>query len=311
MASRERSSSTLLIGWFKEVVMRTPTVDTPSSPRFVRKAVTAQPRLATLFSVIIAVVASVSAAGGLFWAGLYRDNTLVTAAFRGNDLVTLLVAVPGLLIGLLLARRGSRRAQLVWMGMLAYMLYNYVFYLYGAVFNRFFLLYVALVSLSIVTLVISVFNLDAEGVSQAFDPKTPVTWIAGYMILFALLLGGMWIAMSLSFVASGQVPVPITQTGHPTGVVFATDLSLLVPGLLAGGLLLWRRRPWGFVLSTVMLIKACTYGPALLVMSAFSAGAGSGTDPFLLLWIVLTIGCLLATGLLLARMQSGNARRNW
>jgi hypothetical protein len=106
------------------------------------------------------------------------------------------------------------------------------------------------------------------------------------------------------------VPEPITQTGHPTGVVFATDLSLLVPGLLGGGLLLWRRRPWGFVLSTVMLIKACTYGPALVVMSAFSASAESGTDPFLLLWVVLTIGCLLATGLLLVRMRPAEGRRN-
>jgi hypothetical protein len=309
MAPRERSRSTLQIGQFKEAVMHTPTVDT-RSPRFARKAVIVQPRLATVFSAIIAVLASVSSAGGLFWAGLYRDNRLVTAAFRGNDLVTLLVAVPGLVIGLLLARRGSRRGQLIWMGMLAYMLYNYVFYLYGAVFNRFFLLYVALVSLSIVTLIISVFNLDAEGVSQAFDAKTPVKWIAGYMVVFALLLGGMWIAMSLSFVASGQVPAPITQTGHPTGVVFATDLSLLVPGLLAGGLLLCRRRPWGFVLSNVILIKACTYGPALVVMSAFSTSTGSGTDPFLLLWVVLTIGCLLATGLLLVRMGSATGRHN-
>jgi hypothetical protein len=100
------------------------------------------------------------------------------------------------------------------------------------------------------------------------------------------------------------VPTPITQTGHPTGVVFATDLSLLAPGLLAGGLLLWRRQPWGFVLSAVMLIKACTYGPALIVMSAFSASAGSGTDPFLLLWVVLTLGCLIAAGLLLGSMRS-------
>ena len=148
------------------------------------------------------------------------------------------------------------------------------------------------------------FNLDVQSISQAFLPRTPVRWISGYMLLFALLLGGMWIAMCLSFVASGQVPAPITQTGHPTGVVFATDLSLLVPGLLAGGLLLWRRRPWGFVLSAVMLIKGSTYGPALLAMSAFSINAGSGSDPFLLLWMVLTVGCLIAAGLLLGNMRS-------
>jgi hypothetical protein len=283
--------------------MNTSTVDT-LAPFSEWQTATMQPRLIRLLSVIVALLAFAASAGGLFWEGLYRDNTLVTAAFRGNDLITLVVAVPGLLIALLTARRGSARAWLIGMGLMAYMLYNYVFYLYGAAFNRFFLLYVALVALSLAALIASVSTLDVHRISQAFHPRTPVRGISGYMLVFGLLLGGMWIAMSLSFVVTGQVPTPITQTGHPTGVVFATDLSLLVPGLLAGGLLLWRRQPWGFVLSAIMLIKGCTYGPALVAMSAFSTRAGSASDPFLLLWIVLTAGCLIAAWLLLGNMRS-------
>src|ERR1044071_3889065 len=149
------------------------------SPHSEQQTVTAQPRLATLFSTIIAVLALIASAGGLFWNGLYRDNTLVTAAFRGNDLITLVVAVPGLLIALRMIRRGSARAHLVGLGLLAYMLYNYVFYLYGAAFNRFFLLYVALVALSITALIISISSLDVQSISQAFLPRTPVRWIAG------------------------------------------------------------------------------------------------------------------------------------
>lgn len=34
-----------------------------------------------------------------------------------------------LVVALILSRRGSQRAQLVWLGMLDYMLYNYAFYL--------------------------------------------------------------------------------------------------------------------------------------------------------------------------------------
>lgn len=273
------------------------------SSRSAQQSVTAQPNLATGLSTIVALLGLIASAGGLLWDGLYRDNTLVTSAFRGNDLITLCIAVPGLLIALGMTRRGSARAYLIGLGLLAYMLYNYVFYLYGAAFNRFFLLYVALVALSLTTLIVSISSLDVQAIGHAFHPRTPVRWISGYMLLFALLLGGMWIAMSLSFVVSGQVPTPITQTGHPTGVVFAADLTLLVPGLLAGGLLLWRRHPWGFVLGAMMLIKGSTYGPALLAMSAFAASAGSGSDPFLLLWVVLTAGCLIAAGLLLGNMR--------
>src|SRR3712207_6077735 len=94
------------------------------SPRLTRQSTTAQPRLATLLAATIALLAVVASAGGLFWAGLYRDNPLVTAAFRGNDLITLVVAVPGLISALFMARRGSARAELIGMGLLAYMLYR-------------------------------------------------------------------------------------------------------------------------------------------------------------------------------------------
>src|SRR5215212_2329467 len=160
--------------------MHTPTVRT-LSPLSEKQTATTQPRVATLLSTTVALLALVASGGGLFWNSLYRDNTLVTAAFRGNDLITLVIAVPGLVITLLIARRGSHRARLIGLGLLAYMLYNYVFYLYGAAFNRFFLLYVALVALSVATLIVSVSNLDVDGIGQAFHPRTPVRWISGYI----------------------------------------------------------------------------------------------------------------------------------
>jgi hypothetical protein len=182
--------------------MNTPVVGT-LSPRAAPQSATTRPRLAWLLAGVVGLLALIASAGGLFWEGLYRDNTLVMAAFRGNDLITLGIAVPGLIVATLMARRGSARGQLVWIGLLAYMLYNYVFYLYGATFNRFFLLYVALVALSITALIVSVASLDVQAIGQAFHPRTPVRWIGGYMLLFALLLGGLWIGMSLCFVVTG------------------------------------------------------------------------------------------------------------
>ena len=41
-------------------------------------------------------------------------------------------------------------------------------------------------------LIVSLFSLDVQTISQAFHPRTPVRWIGGYMLLFALLLGGLW-----------------------------------------------------------------------------------------------------------------------
>jgi hypothetical protein len=70
-----------------------------------------------ILTAIITILAIVASAGGLFIDHLYRDNLLVTSGWYGNDLVTLVVAVPMLVVALILSMRGSQRAQLIWLGM--------------------------------------------------------------------------------------------------------------------------------------------------------------------------------------------------
>ena len=263
---------------------------------------------AYVLSVIIAVLAAIASAGGLFVDGVYRDNTLVTTAFQGNDVVTLFIAVPLLLAAVFLTIRGSQRARLVWLGLLMYMLYNYVFYLYGTAFNVLFLVYVALLTLSIYALIFGMATLDVRELAGQFRPRTPARWISGFMLFFAVLLGGVWIAQSLQFVATGQVPQDVLQTGHPTAVVYATDLTLLMPALVLGAVLLWQRRAWGYVVSSIMMIKATTYSLALIAMSAMTGDLGS--DPYLALWVFLGAGTGIATVFLLGNMQSAARRRD-
>ena len=87
---------------------------------------------------------AVASLAGLLRDGFYCDAEWAKAAWFGNDIVTLFVAVPILVIALLLARRGSRRGELLWYAMLGYAVYNYAFYLFGARMNELFLLYAVL-----------------------------------------------------------------------------------------------------------------------------------------------------------------------
>lgn len=260
-------------------------------------------KISYVLTIIIAILATIASAGGLFIQGLYNDNSLITSAWHGNDFVTLVIVIPLMVTSLILAMRGSQKAQLVWIGTLGYMLYNYIFYLYGAAFNLFFLIYVLLFTLSIYALVFAMTKIDVVAVSQEFRVVTPVKWISGFMMFFAVFLGVLWIAMSLSFVFTGQVPTPILQTDHPTGVVFATDLSLLIPALILGATLLWKRHPWGFVLGAIVLIKASTYGLAMIAMSVFTYVELGTVDSLLTLWVVLSLGCIISCGVLLGNMK--------
>lgn len=247
---------------------------------------------------VLVIFAAAASLGGLFVNGTYRDNAFVITVFQGNDFVTLFLAIPLIAVSYFLMGH-SQRARIVWQGSLLYLVYNYQFYLYGAAFNRFFLVYVTLFTVSLYTLIFALARTDVDAFAWQFSEKTPVRLISGFMMLFALLLGVLWTAMAASTIFTGVIPETVRQTGHPTAVVFATDLTILIPGMGIGGLLLWQRRPWGYLTASIIMVKAATYGISLIVMSAFTYRALGIADPLLLLWSALTLGCIASAWLLL------------
>lgn len=262
-------------------------------------------RTADILSAIILVLAAAASAGGLLLAGLYRDNDLVRSAWLGNDLVTLVVAVPVLAASLAFARRGSPRARLVQLGMLDYMLYNYAFYLFGAAFNSLFLIYTALFTLAIFALISGLLDLDVGLIAGRIRPRASFRWVSGWMVFVALGLTAVYLIQSLQFIATAALPAIVVATGHPTSVVFALDLSLVVPVLLLGAVWLWQRRPWGYVLAAIVNVKGAVYMLALSGATAASFKFGFLEDPSqIVLWLVLGAGSLLAVLRLLRNLDA-------
>lgn len=83
----------------------------------------------------IAILLAVASGSGVFFSGLYRDTPNLVAQAIGQDVITLVVALPTLLIGAFLTSRGSQRARLVWLGGLVYTVYTYVGYAFAVRFN--------------------------------------------------------------------------------------------------------------------------------------------------------------------------------
>lgn len=262
-----------------------------------------KPRSPYALSIIIAILAIIASAGGLLLNGLYRDNAFVTTTWLGNDAITLFLAVPILAGSLFFSARGSHKAQLVWMGTLDYMLYNYAFYLFGASFNAFFLIYTALLGLSIFALILGLVNLDVNGIRQQFRERTPVKWIGGYFLFVAVGLSAVYLMQSIAFIFTEQLPSIVTISGHPTSIVFALDLTLLVPWFVVGALWLMKRQQWGFVIAGILSIKGPLYTLVLAVNTVLLMKAGLATAAELPLWIMLTLLGLLASGLLYGNME--------
>lgn len=184
------------------------------------------------------------------------------------------------------------------MDLLGYTGYNYAFYLFGAQFNALFLVYVALFSLSIYALVLVVSATDIVALGRRFDSHTPRRLVAAFLVLVSLPLGVFELTQCLDYLFTGKLPqVP--------SLIFALDLSIIIPTTALAAVLLWQRRAWGYVLGAIMLVKAFTYGMGLVLSTAFVAGfTASGTwDPLLPFYVFIAVGGGLSVYALLRHLK--------
>jgi len=129
--------------------------------------------------------------------GLYHYDTVSTVAqMQGNDIITLLVGLPLLIISAWLAFHGSLRGRLLMTGTLAFFLYTYMSMSMLTAYNSLFLVYVALFGLSLYGFILAMLSFDLEELPAHFSPGLPRGWIAGVLgIIPALGLIGLLIAL--------------------------------------------------------------------------------------------------------------------
>jgi hypothetical protein len=261
-------------------------------------------KAAVKLSLILALFAVIASLGGLVLSDLYRDSDSIKAVWFVNDLITLFLAVPILLIALYYSQKGSLKARLIWIGSIWYLLYNYVFYLYGAQFNNFFLLYVLLFSLSVYALITAVTNLDLSQVERSVKERAPYRAISGFLFFFAIALGAPWVAMALGFIISGETP-PFEMT-----IVFATDLVFLVSVLIFSAILLWKKSIWGIILAAMIMFKGLLYPMVLIIGGALAYFRTGVWDSFIPLYFILWVLCAYFYRLLMINIDQSLVFRN-
>jgi hypothetical protein len=211
---------------------------------------------------------------GLVVDGLYPEQTWAVAALRGNDLVTLVVAVP-LLAGATLSswRRPSTASVVVWLAMLFYGVYNYAYYAFGAAFSDVFLLHVAALAASAYALLMLGTSIDAEVVALGVRAGPWARVVAGFTTAVGLALVGAWGTMSVRYAVTGALPEDVMPP-EAVHLVYALDLAVLAPAFLVAGVLLWRRVPWGAVLAAAVNVSGAVYLAVLWAVGGFQADAG-------------------------------------
>jgi hypothetical protein len=257
-------------------------------------------------SALLAVLLVVSSVAGLLYGsrGFYEPYPASLAGLVGQDIVTLVVGLPLLFASVWMTARGSTRGLLLWTGTLFYFAYSYYFYVIGG-FNALFLVYIAIVSTSLYGLLSLLFSTDPEALKARFDPRMPTRLVSSFLVGYSLLFVLMWVGMSLSSAAAGTQPDEVTHS------VVAIDCTVLLPLLFFGGLLLWRRDAWGYVLGGFLLVKMAATGFTLAFTTALGAWWARAIDPFnaflFVLFALMAIGSLVLLVPYLRSVGGGSA----
>lgn len=267
-------------------------------------------KTAILLAIIIIPLALLAAGAGVFWQGtgepypfetlrgetvmirghgLYRYDTVNSSSQEiGNDIVTLLIGVPLLFTGIVLSRKGSLRGQLLLTGALGFFLYTYGSMSFLTAFNPFFLIYVALFSLSLFGFILSMKNLDVDEVSRRISDGFPRRSIAIYFIIVAVFLTLAWLGLVASPSLTWTPPAGLESA--ITMVIQALDLGIIVPTSFLTAALLFKKQPWGYALSSVMLLKILTMGAALISMIIVQILSGVAVDPVVsVIFVIISV----------------------
>jgi len=209
--------------------------------------------------------------------GLYYWDTVSSAAqTQANDLITLVLGLPLLALSFWLTLRGSLRGRLLLTGTLGFFLYTYMSMCFGTAYNKFFLVYVALFSLSLYAFILSMMSFDLKTLPQHFSERLPRRGIAALFFFASAFLLMAWLGRIAPTLLQNQTAALENTTSM---FIQAMDLGMIVPLCILSGILLLRRSAWGYLLASVSMMKFLTLGLAVSVMGINMVRLGVPASP--------------------------------
>jgi hypothetical protein len=254
------------------------------------------------------LIAAVSLVGVLAPSIYARETPSWAGQAIGQDWVDLVVAAPVLFATAVLALRGSRRAQVVLAGALAYAAYTFAIYGFAVRVNPLFLAYCAALGISLFALAGACASFICTDVRRWYGPRTPVRTVGALLIAIGAVFLGLWLAELIPALAAGVAPRSVADAGLLTNPVHVLDLSIVLPAHITAGIALLRRHPLGYAFAGVLLAFGALMAASIAGMMLVMHWRGLPIEPVVAgAMAAVAVVSAVALGLLLRRLDVAGA----
>lgn len=222
----------------------------------------------------------------IYGKGLYKNDSVAMASQAiAQDYVTLFLGIPLLLLSFYYAKKGLIKGRLLLTGTLGYFLYTYISYSFLSMYNKMFLVYVLLMSASFFAFTMMMISFEMGTLQEYFGQQLPVKWIGGFLLFVSFIFSMMWLGKIVPSLFSSAPPAGLEH--YTTLVIQALDLGFVIPVGILAGILVIKRTAFGYLLSSIMIIKDITLITALTMMIILQMIAGIKVSIGLLAVVVL------------------------
>ena len=218
-------------------------------------------------SIVSGLLMAVASLFGIIDTNTYAKESLNWAAQAiGQDYINLFIVFPILLVSsLILLKKESLVACLIWLGGLLYIIYSYILYSLFVHFGFLFPVYIATLSFAFYAFIGGIIALSRQDILPRFS-SVRVKMISILLGVVSSLFLILWLADIFGALIKGTLPNDLDKIGLMINPVHVLDVAFLLPGAFITSLMIWRKKTLGFIFAVPLTIFFALMGMAIISM---------------------------------------------
>lgn len=209
----------------------------------------------------------------IFGDGIYKNDTIMkVATTKGTDIAMIIISL--LIIFTIFIEKQNVKFTLLKTGLLSVFVYNSLCLSMGLSFNRFFLLYVIILSTSLFSLIknINICNksieLNKNYITKKHAGSAVFLIIAGCSVL-------VWLMFVIPAIISGNPHESLsTLEIYTTEPTFVIDLGIILPTCILSAIGIIRKQKFAFLLSSILYVALSSVGLCVILQSVIQVQFG-------------------------------------